>query len=192
MNQVAHYISILERSIRKGQAVSIYSNQYEPDKFSVGYIETFSSEQFVMKHVTPEGISDGYIVRRNEDIFRIDSNGNYEQRIELLYALQIQNHENLFEKPTLKDSNLFKEAFVSAMKKDLIVSVCIDESNDQDDIVGFVKDITSEEVVISRITFEGFTDGESTFYLEDVIKLNCDTVEEKALKLIYNHRKTNY
>jgi hypothetical protein len=72
MNQESYYISILERSIKEGLVVSVYSNQYELEKCSVGYIETLSSEQFVMKHITPEGISDGYIVRRLDDIFRID------------------------------------------------------------------------------------------------------------------------
>jgi hypothetical protein len=142
-----------------------------------------------MKHITPEGLSDGYIVRRLDDIFRIDFNGKYEKRIDLLYKLQQQNHESLFEEQTKKNSDLFKETFISAKDKDLIISICMDEEEIQNDIVGFVKDITTKEVVISRISPEGLNDGESSFFLDDVSKLNCDTVEEKTLKLLYNHQK---
>ncbi|MFU0789869.1 MAG: EAL domain-containing protein [Virgibacillus proomii] len=188
MNQAAHFISILKRSTERGLVVSIYSNQYEPEKCSVGYVDTLSTEQFIMKHITPEGLSDGYIVRRLDDIFRVDFNGEYEKRIDLLYTLQQQKHESLFEEQMRKDSNLFKETFISAKNKDLIVSICMDEG---DDIVGFVKDITIEEVVISRISSEGLCDGESSFFLDDVNKLNCDTVEEKTLKLLYNYRNND-
>ncbi|MGC4379156.1 hypothetical protein WD019_19885 [Fictibacillus sp. Mic-4] len=192
MDQATHFISIFERSIKKKEVLSTYLNQFDPEKCSVGFIESISSEQFIMKHVTPEGMSDGYIVRKLEDVFRIDSNGEYEKRIKLLYTLQNQKHEDFTDKNTISgNTNLFKESLMIAKKKDLIVSVCIDETETQDDIIGFVKDVNSEEVTISRISFEGFSDGESTFYLEDINKLNCDTSDEKIIKLLYNHRKSN-
>jgi hypothetical protein len=44
MNQTAHFTSILQRSIERGVVVSIFSNQYEPEKCSVGYVDTLSTE----------------------------------------------------------------------------------------------------------------------------------------------------
>ncbi len=60
VNQIA---SVLSRSSEKGIIVTVYSNRYEPGASSAGFIDAISKEQFVMKYVTPEGISDGYIIK---------------------------------------------------------------------------------------------------------------------------------
>lgn len=182
-------LSVLKRSFEKGIIVSVYSNRYEPGASSAGFIDAISEEQFVMKHVTPEGISDGYIIRRMEDVFRIDIEGEYEQRLQLLYTLQKQKHEDFINKLTMQGSNLFKKTLEIAQKKNLMVTICIDETEDQDSIVGFVKNVNSKEATISRVSFNGLSDGESTFFIEDVVKINCDTVDEKLLKLLFDYKK---
>jgi hypothetical protein len=184
-----HMWSVLKQSFEEGSIISVYSNKYEPEKSSVGFINYLSTEQFVMKHVTPEGINDGYIIRRVKDIFMVETSGEYEQRLKLLYTLQQQQHNDLIKKTITEKSNLFKESLLTAQEKNLIVSICIDETEDQDEIVGFVKNIHSKEATISRISFYGLVDGESTFFLEDIVKINCDTTDEKILNLLYQHKK---
>lgn len=89
-----HILSVLKRSHEESLMVSVYSDRNEPEGFSAGFIDSLSAEQFVLKHVTPEGIQDGYIIRRTEDVFRVDAGGEYERRLELLYTLQKQRHED--------------------------------------------------------------------------------------------------
>ncbi len=124
-----------------------------------------------------------------EDVFRIDIEGEYEQRLQLLCTLQKQKHEGFINKLTMQGSNLFKRTLEIAEKKSLIVTICIDETEDQDSVVGFVKDINSKETTISRVSFNGLSDGESTFFIEDIIKINCDTVDERLLKLLFDNKK---
>jgi hypothetical protein len=180
--------SILKRSIKEGKIISVYTNRYQPEKCSVGFIDSLTSEHFIMKHVTPEGISDGFIVRRIEDIFRVDVDGEYEQRINLLYSLQNQQHQNFVKVDEIRKSNLFKESLLIAQKQKLVVSVCIDDTENQDDIIGYVKDVISNGVTISRISFNGLDDGESSFFIEDIVKLNCDSSDEKILKLLNSYK----
>lgn len=184
-----YFLSVLTRSLNEGLVVSVYSDQNEPANCSVGFIDALSSEQFVMKHITPEGINDGYIIRRLKDIFRVDINGEYERKIGLLYSLQKQKHEDFIKKAETENDNLFVESLIIARNQNLIITVCIDETENQDDVVGFVKDVNSKGITIARISFNGIGDGESTFLVEDVIKMNCDTTDEKTLKLLFSHRK---
>ncbi len=182
-------LSVLNRSHKDGLMVSVYSNRYQPEMCSVGFIDSLSAGQFIMKHVTPEGIYDGYIIRRIEDVFRVDVNGEYERRLELLYNLQKQKHQDFFKKKANQKPNLFKESLVIAQKKKLIVTICIDETDSQDNIVGFVKDVNPNGITISRISSNGLDDGESTFLIEDVIKINCDSSDERIIKLLYSYRR---
>ncbi|SHF13925.1 hypothetical protein SAMN05444392_10882 [Seinonella peptonophila] len=180
-------LSRLEQSIKDTEVVNVFSNQYEPNAASVGFIDQLSENQFLMKHITPEGLSDGYMIRRIDDIFRVDLNGEYEQRLRLLYDLRNQHHEDFIQISVDSQTNLFREALMVAQKKNLIVSICIDEAEEQADITGFVKHINMEEICISKVSFNGLEDGESFLYVKDLVKLNCDTTEEKLLKVVYDY-----
>lgn len=177
-------INNLLRAKKEGLIVSIYSNWNEPEKCAVGFVEDISDEQISLKHITPHGLNDGYVIRKLDDIFRVDLNGQYEKRLLILYNLQGQNHANLLQNKTKKDSNLFKEALLSAQKLKMVVSVCIDETEAQESIVGLVKEVIDDEVVISQISFEGLDDGESIFFIDNIVKINCDSLDERALGLL--------
>ncbi|AUS09487.1 hypothetical protein C1X05_12120 [Laceyella sacchari] len=181
-------LEALKRSLYKGMIVSVYSDRNQPGNFSAGFIDAISDEQFVMKHVTPEGTNDGYIMRRIEDVFRVDVHGEYEQRLRLLYTLQKQRHEDFLNGAVTEQSNLFVESLTIAQARNLIVTICIDETESQDDITGFVKEINTEEVTIARISSNGSNDGESIFLIEDITKMNCDTTAERLIKQLYNHQ----
>lgn len=183
-----HILPVLKRSHEESLMVSVYSDRNEPEAFSAGFIDALSAGQFVMKHVTPEGIQDGYIIRRTEDVFRVDVGGEYERRLELLYTLQKQRHEDFITGSVEQASNLFKESPEIAQRRNAVVTVCIDETESQDEIKGFVKSVNSGGVTISRISHDGSDDGESTFFSDDIVKINCDTADEKILKLLFDHR----
>lgn len=180
-----NFIAHLRRSMHETAMISVYSNINEPDKCSVGIVEAVADEHFIMKHVTPNGLYDGYVIRRLDQIFRLDFNGQYEQRLELLYKLQNQRHQNFF-KNKIKMSNFCADVLLMAQKSNFIVSVCIDETETQDDIVGFVNHVKDTESIISRISFEGLEDGESVFLIDDVVKINCDSEDERVLELLFN------
>lgn len=182
-------IAALKRSLNEGVMVSVYSSHIEPDKCSIGYIDLISSEHFIMKHVTPDGKSDGYIVRKIEDVFRVDFNGEYEKNLELLYRLQKQQHQQFVKNNKIEEINLFEETLIFAQKNNLVVTICIDETENQDDIVGFVKNINVQGVTISRISLNGLEDGETSVFIEHIIKIDCDTIDEKKYMLLFAHKK---
>ncbi|RAL21484.1 hypothetical protein [Thermoflavimicrobium daqui] len=183
-------LSMLKRSMEEKCMVSVFTDRSQPDSCSVGFIHSLSSKQFAMKHVTPDGYNDGYILRRIEDIFRVDIAGEYERRLELIYTLQKQPYKDLMNAGVAFESDLFRACLVRAQDENLVVTICIDENDSQLNMVGFVKEMGSHEVTITRITSNGLDDGESTFYIEDIVKINCDTAEEKTCKLLFDHRKT--
>ncbi len=182
------FLSYLRKSKEENTIVSVYTNANEPDRFSAGVIEVISIEHFIMKHVTLEGLYDGYIIRRFDDIFRIDFNGQYEQRLSLLYRLQNQHHPNFLKNEVDEDTNLFLAALLAAQESLIVTRVSIDETGDQDDIVGFVQGINDSGIIVSEISFEGLADGESVFMIDDIVKMHCDSVEERVLGLLYKVR----
>ena len=181
---------LLIRCKEENLLVAIYSNRNEPDNFSAGFIEALSEEQIILKHVTSNGLYDGYVVRNLGDIFRIDYNGLYEKRLLNLYQLQKQKHlESFLENKINKNSNLFYETLVAARKHKVVVNICIDVTETQESIIGWVTNIQGMEVTISKISFEGLDDGESIFDIADIIKINCDSDDEKVMGLLNLNQK---
>lgn len=188
------FILLMKQSIGEGVIVSIFSNRNQPDKCSVGYVAKISGDEVLINHVTTTGLNDGYVVRKLKDVYRIDINGQYEKKLHGLYTLQNQIHKELIKKEMSDDLNLFEEVLIESQKDILIVNICIDESEEQDSIIGYVNSVDDKEVVISRISENGLSDGESVILIDDIVKINCDSTDERILKLLHqrNINDTEY
>lgn len=181
----------LKRSLINKTFASVFTNSEQPDKCSVGFVGALTEGHVLINHVTYTGLSDGFAIRRVEDIFRIDFDGQYEQKLEKLYFLQKQFHQELITSPISNEINLFKEVLVNSQRSGRVVDICIDYTESQEDVIGRVKEVNDIEVVISRISQEGKDDGESVLFLNDIIKLNCDSQDEHILQLLYEDCKSN-
>lgn len=185
------FLLILSEAYKQNDMVAVYSDPSHPECAAVGYIDSLSAKQLALKHVTPEGISDGYVIRRIEDVFRIDVNGEYERRLTQLYQLHNQQHEDFFPHSMTPQRDLFREGLIIAQERNFVVSICMDETEEQMDLVGFVKEVRSQTVTLSRISIDGFDDGESTIFIDDIIKMNCNTANERNLKLLFEYQNSS-
>ena len=177
-------LKTIEKSLNENLIVSIFSNRNAPEKCICGFIDAISDEQFILKHITVDGFYDGYHIRKIDDIFRVDINGNYEDRLKYLYEYRKQSHEDFLKGNANSDSNLFKIGLLTAKRLNMVVRVCIDDTEEQDDIVGWVNNISETEVVISNISNSGENEGESIFYIKDIVKIACDTDNESVLGIL--------
>lgn len=185
-NLVVHALKL---SQSEEKTISVFSDSSDPGNCSCGYIDHLSGSLFIMKHISPEGLNDGYIVRKIDDIIRVDYYGSYEKKIQLLYKLQKQNHGRLLEHLNISSSsNLFVEVFLKAKEKKLLVSLSLDE--DQEAITGFVKNVDQDSLTASvfKLSDQGEFDGVTSFSIEDVDKVNCDTSDERTIQLLFNER----
>lgn len=143
----------------------------------------------MMQSISPEGSSDGYIVRRTNDIFRVDFDGVYERKIGLLYKLRNQTHSSSLDHSNITaNSNLFYEVLMEAKEQKSVVSISLDAA--QDSITGFVKNIDYRSLTTSilRLTEQGEKDGIVSFSIEDIEKSDYDTSDERLLQLLFNFK----
>lgn len=114
----------------------------------------------------------------------MDINGHYEQKLNKLYRMQKQSHPQVFIYKIKTEGNLICEVLKKAQECKFIVNICIDSSELQESIIGFVNEIMDIDLVISRISENGSYDGESVILINDIVKLNCDSCEDQSLKLL--------
>jgi hypothetical protein len=183
-----NFLQKLKTLAKKNKVVSIFSNRNNPDIWSSGFIKSITKEDIILKHISPNGEYDGFLARRLDNIYRVDFDGIYEQRLVKLYKLRKQNHNNSFIEKENSTDDLFLELLEVAKNSNFVVTISIDETGLQENIIGFVKEINEDRmVVISKVSFEGFYDGEATFYLDDIVLINCDTSDEVPYKLLFKN-----
>lgn len=170
--------------MRRQKLVSLYENWDEPHLCVTGIVDCFTKEQVLIKHLTRCGEYDGYAVRKTDNIFRVDFDGIYEQKLERLYHLQKKHHISKIIKSVNDDTNLFVLTMTVALKYGWVVNLSIDDSDRQESIIGWVKKVEDDSVLISQITSEGSDDGQTAIFIKDIDRMYCDTDDERAMGVL--------
>ena len=161
---------------------SIYTDQIY---HLTGFILVSTDEYVVISHINAHGLYDGYILKRTEDIYRIDYDGKYEKKIEALYLLKNQTHD-LITEDDLKDEKSPLELILDIAKSThKIISI------EYEDVVisGFVDSFTEELVTLFIVDEYGYQDGHTTICLSSIETIALDTDTEQDILLLYDHLK---
>ncbi|WP_353334312.1 hypothetical protein [Bacteroides sedimenti] len=64
--------------------------------------------------------------------------------------------------------------------------------NEDDYVIGFLQDITEDQILIRNIGEEGDDDGVSCYYLENFIGIRIDSLAEQKINLLYKNESIFY
>ena len=67
--------------------VSIFCDEDDTSMFLEGYIYAIGRQDFLIKHITPHGLSDGYILKKIDSVMHLEISGQYEKKIEKFYNI---------------------------------------------------------------------------------------------------------
>lgn len=174
MNKTIEYCQINK------MAASFYSNENDPDAHLTGYIEAYNETELLIAHISYYGMYDGYILKRIDDIYRIDFGGKYEEKIKKLYKLKNQRHRDL----NISDEYILEPLLEFAKKNELVVSFELDGYV----ISGFVEELREGCVRVRKVDEYGEPGGESVLEIDAVLTIAVDTDDEQNIKLLYENR----
>lgn len=175
-------LDIIKKYTQK-EIVSIYTNQEEPDSFSAGIVQAVDEEMVLINHITPYGLYDGYIVKQVSKVYRIEHNGQYEQKITKLYSFRKQKHMVI----DIQDDDVVLSVLEFARQNQLLVAIEILDSGYWD-VQGVVKEIDNV-IEIVQVNDYGEENGSTFINKNDISELRCDTEEEISMKLLYDNLK---
>lgn len=161
------------------KTTSVYCDSSDRQKHYTGYIAEMNDREILIAHISNNGHYDGYVVRRVEDIYRIDYDGEYEKRIELLYKGRGQSHSIVF--TTEGHESLFFATLNVAQQDKLVTSLILDD----DCRCGFIKGYDNDVVCLYALSDNGEEDGISVVRMAEISAIEIDTDYEQNLKLLW-------
>ena len=172
--------STLEKHRETGQLVSLYCAPRRPTTNVQGMVDFVSTDDVLLRSVTGRGLYDGFVLRRLEDVYRVEYGGDYEQRVS--YLFQRREHRHVpFLPPLDVSSNLTREALLAAQRHDLMVRIEILGKECRD---AWVTSIEEEIVTLNVIEISGHPDGHAQIELDAITAINIDSTELQDIKLL--------
>ena len=160
VNMIKELIKIKENN----NIVSIFCDEDDTSMFLEGYIYAIGRQDFLIKHITPHGLSDGYILKK----------------IEKLYSKKNQRHIDL----KLQDKvSLKNNIFQICMNNKYIVSIEMIQ-DDECPIKGVINKIDDNKVIVSKLTEYGEDDGEAILKKENIDTISFLGVDEEDIQLL--------
>lgn len=137
--------------------------------------------------ISPDGEDDGITVMSVDDVIRVDTNGQYEEKMQKLCS----KNANSFYDLSIEDEEILMAALLFAIKEKQMVSIELLNSG-YNNIVGFVSTIDDGECKIEQVDEYGFADGTSYISYNDITRISISTKEEKRIVKLWmlNQRPT--
>lgn len=169
---------ILQDCVNSKKIVSLYFNRDSPFSHLTGRVLQTNDTELLIAHISAHGYYDGFILKQVNDLYRIDMDGKYEQKIERLYCEKSQSHPLIcLDAP---NRPLLLALLEYAKQNSLIVSVEFDDAC----LSGFLESATPDAIDLHLVDEYGATCGISHLYISEVSTIAVDTDDEQDLRLL--------
>lgn len=178
-NECQDFFSVLSFIRNKTEIALIYTNFDDTLKFSAGYICGLTKEQFVLKHISPNGIEDGLYVGSISNIIKVEYGTKYADKLKHLE----KTGQFTYDFECRDDLNM--DVLQHAMQKGYIVSIELENSG-QNDAVGFVLAVSEKMIRILAVDEFGYNDGECYMCPDQITQITCNGIEERKIESLYH------
>lgn len=115
---------MLENFKKNKKLVSLYSNVENKDAFNVGFIVDYDSKFLLLNSISEYGKYDGILLIYIDDIFRIDIDSNYENKL-----LRLLNNKEITNYKFKKIGSCIEKLFNYAKENNSIISISFFDSD---------------------------------------------------------------
>lgn len=175
----------LLNEIAIGTVISVYTDASDTEKFSAGFYLGNDDTDILLAHITPYGKYDGYLTKRIDDVFLVETGNQYCEKLAKLFSLQNQKYEQIF-----KNEFIIIDLISWAQKNHKIVSIELVDSGCFD-VQGYIQSFESGLIKITCIDDFGKNNGISYVKLQDISSIVCDSEKEYSINILANNFKIN-
>jgi hypothetical protein len=168
--------------------VGIRTNMEDWGETLIGFITEINNSCFTIREIDEYGFTEGNTIVNFENVINIEIDDRYQKRLFFIYK-----NNSLFNQSKQitiwKDGNLLKEYFESLIQNNTIITFYFDE---EDYVTGEILKYDKEVILIQNIGREGDDDGISYYFIDKLIGIRYNGIEEQKIELLYKNRTLFY
>lgn len=179
--------NILQQSLTNRSKLSIYFSSSESNSFCFGSVVFCNDEYFILSSYTPYGDDDGFMLRKIDQITRIEIDSKYNKKMISLIELAGTEHTNF----SVNEDDIVEYLLKNAKSHHKVLSIEIFGSDDL--AIGCVYSLLYPLCEIKQINEYGEDDGNLIFNIDDISSIRFDSKDELMLeKLCSTNNQTRY
>lgn len=176
---------MLRMSLKNKSIVSIHSNKDDISSIDVGHVDALSDRECRMLVYTRFGMEDGLRVLLTKDVFLVEVDGLYEDRI-AFYARTGVHPFPAPKLPAVVGASILIESLRQAREQGLMVSLKL--PGEDSFYRGYVRSCDEETVCLDIRDGFGAADGLATVSTEDIRYFMCGSMEGQRVQYLAEHR----
>lgn len=169
--------TLLKEYKKEKTMVALYTDHCQLDLFHVAYIIGINDEKILECNVDPHGNFDGYSAEYIDDIYRLEIASEYIKKIEYLSTFT-DNKQNF----TYTDEDPFEFLINLSIANNYAVTIYLKSSDNA--ITGYISNYGSNKVCVDMLSEYGKSDGKTTFYYNDIIKIVANDIDLHHLSIL--------
>jgi len=176
--------AILEKTMKNKSIIGIRTISQEVGESIIGFIIKFDESSFTINEIDEFGFFIGYTIIEIENIINIDVNDRYLKR--LMFIHNNSKNLNINERITVWKEGFKLLPLLKEIKRDQKITTFY--LNDDEYVVGYILKIDDGQIEINNIGREGDEDGISYHFINNLIGVRLNGLEEQKIKLLYENR----
>jgi len=166
-------------NFQKDKLYSIYDD-IETTNFHVGYFIDSDEDFLLFNLITTRGFEDGFFLMREENVYRVDFEDRYIDRITKL----MQIHNQCKRTSSFSNSDgLVKSLLEFAQNNYFLVVI---ELENGDFVTGNIESVESDGVIIHIVSDDGVVEGKSKIWFDSILRMAVDSGEGRNIQALMN------
>lgn len=167
---------ILKESQMSRNKLSVYFSSSESNSFCFGNVVFCNDEYFILSSYTPYGEDDGFILRKVDEITRVEIDSKYNKKMESLIKIMCTEHTSFIANADDIVGFILKEA----KNNHRILSI---EFFDSDELaIGYIYSLSYPLCEIKQINEYGENDGKLVFDVDNISSIRFESKDELTLE----------
>jgi len=163
--------------LKKDQLCSFYDDIAEGD-FRVGYFVFCDQTYAIFNLLTTRGYEDGLYLTRLDNIYRVDCDDRYTQRIERLSEI---NGSGRVDVNFSEKEDAITAVLAFSKNNGFLVTV---EVEDGELVTGSIDTVDDEWITFNVISDDGILDGKSAVLIDSIVRLHCNSGRERNIQAL--------
>ena len=173
--------SIVDTKLGVNEIISVFCNPEDNYSASVGFAVAADDDYFVLKNVSISGTYDGYVLRKKDQVFRVDQKTAYENNLLKLYTHYGQSHVRVE-----IEGGLLPGFLMFAKNGNLVAGIGVRDYTGSS-VLGFIETIDAENEMVSLhlLNDDGTFDGYADISFASICRISADCEKQHRLKALH-------